>query len=257
MKKTFGILGLSFLLVMFCASGASAQGRLLRRLQEEAEKKAAEEILRGRETTEPPAEEQPARRQGASNTRGGGLEAETPDVNQSIADAETAFGSKDYKGAKAAIKDALWGVELEMGNKLLEALPKTVASLEADPSSDRVSSSGEELMGLTIERVYLGDDDMELRFTISNNSALVSMSGMAAAGMYQQRSDQDNMKQVQFQNHRGFIQYDDSSGYSLTVPFGQSSVLLLSGVNFETERSFMDAANLFSMELIKQKLGIQ
>ena len=257
MKRMIGILGVSFLLLGFCATEVSAQGRLLRRLQEEVEKKAEEEIFKGREPSTNPNEEQQSNRQGTSNTRGGGLEAETPDVNRAIAEAETALASKDLKGAKLALKDAIWGVELEMGQKLLEALPEAVVALRVDPSADKVSSSGEELMGLMIERIYIGGDDMELHVNVGYNSALLSMNSMAAAGMYQQRSDRENLKQVQFQNHRGFIAYDDSSGYSLTVPCGQSSVLMLRGINFETERSFMEAVNQFSMDLIKQKLGIQ
>ena len=257
MKKYLSIFLFVSLIVMGCSVETYAQGRLLRRLQEEVEKKAEEKIFGESVTPETPRNEQETNRRSTTNTRGGGLEASVPDVNLSIANAGTAFSSKDYKSAKAALRDALWGVELEIGMKLLEALPESVSSLKADMETDKISSSGEELMGLVIERVYVGNEDMELHFNVGNNSALLSMTSMAAASMYQQRSDQENVKQIQFQDHRGFIEYDDSSGYSLSVPFGQSSILILNGINFESESAFMEAANQFSLDLIKQKLGVQ
>lgn len=259
MKKNFRFIAISFLLLNFCVSGLHAQGRLLRRIQEEAEKRAVEKIFNEKEAgTSTPAEESDGARRGASNTRGGGLSGTTPDVNQSIANAEASLGANDYKAAKSALREALWGVELEIGQNVLKSLPETVVSLKFDAESDKVTSTGIGFIGLLIERHYLGNDDMELSASIGNDAALLGVANFYGAGGYfQQSTDQKNQKQIRFQNHQGVIQFDEASGYTLAVTFGQSSIFVLQGVNFASETDFMAAANQFNLDTIKQKLGVK
>lgn len=259
MNKNLRLIGISFLLLMFCMSGVHAQGRLLRRIQEEAEKRAVEEIFKGKETETPaPAESREESRRTATNRRGTGLSGTTIDVNQSITNAEASLAANDYKNAKNALREALWGVELEIGQKVLKSLPETVADLKVDPNGDKVTSSGIGFMGLLIERSYQGRDEMELSLSIGNDAALLGVANLyMAGGYYQQSTDQANMKQIRFQNHQGYIQFEEYSGYTLSVPFGQSSIFVLKGVNFETENEFMTVATQFKLEEIKQKLGLQ
>ncbi len=259
MYKNLRFIGISFLLLMFGISGVHAQGRLLRRIQEEAEKRAVEEIFKGKETEAPaPAESSEESRRTATNRRGTGLSGTTPDVTQSITNAEASLASSDYKAAKNALREALWGVELEIGHKVLRALPETVVNLKVDPSGDKVTSSGIGFIGLLIERFYQGGDEKELSLSIGNDAALLGVANLyMAGGYYQQSTDQANMKQIRFQNHQGYIQFEEYSGYTLSVPFGQSSIFVLKGTNFETENEFTAAANQFKLEEIKQKLGVQ
>ncbi|MFN3556735.1 MAG: hypothetical protein ACK4VN_12285 [Bacteroidales bacterium] len=249
-----------FFVVMLLADigGLQAQGRFIRRLQEEAEKKAVEEIFnRGNQPeTSPERSEDPDARRPASNQSGGGLTQEVPDVNKAISDASASFSSKDYRAAKQALRQALWGVELEMGQNVLASMPTRVSGLTYIESSDRVTSTGIGFVGLVIERVYSDNNDKELSAAVGNDAGLLGLAGaFAASGMYMQSTDQTQQKQIRFQDHTAYIQYDDHTGYSLTAPFGQSSIFVLKGVNFSSESEFMQAANQFSLQTIKQKLG--
>jgi hypothetical protein len=53
------------------------------------------------------------------------------------------------------------------------------------------------------------------------------------------------------------IEFDKDSGYTLSVPVGQTTLVVLKGINFATEPEFMAAAGEVNINLIKQKLGEQ
>ncbi|HEU5293031.1 MAG TPA: hypothetical protein VFU05_20440, partial [Cyclobacteriaceae bacterium] len=55
--------------------------------------------------------------------------------------------------------------------------------------------------------------------------------------------------------YKGIIEYNEGSGYKLTVPIGQSSLIVWEGVNFANEKEMMDAANAFDIDGIKKILG--
>ena len=140
---------------------------------------------------------------------------------------------------------------------ILAELPDKVGDLSKDPESDNVTSTGIGFVGLTIERNYK-KGDQELDMTIANNSALLSSVNMYLAnGAYATTNEDQNYKQVTVQGYRGIIEYDESSGYKLSVPFGQSSLLVLQGINFENEKEMMDAADKFNIDSIKKQLGEQ
>lgn len=244
---------LGFLFIQASTSCLFGQSRLIRRVQQEMENRAIEEIF-GKE------EERKAPDEAESRTRhrmGGGLDQELPDVTHHIAIAGESFSAKNYAGARSNLRQALWGVELEMGQNVLKSLPPEVGSLRYDAGADRVSSTGVGFVGLLIERIYRGPGDMELALSIGSDSGLLSLANLAIAGGLYQTTDQVNQKQVRFQDHNAYLYYEDDTGYTLSVPFGQSSVFLLLGVNYASESAFMAAAGQFNIQSIKQKLGDQ
>lgn len=257
--KRFILFGfLAAILLQAGVSDLHGQGRLLRKLQEEAEKKAIEEIFGKEKEEENRRAEEAEGSSSARNRRGSGISQQVPDVNLHITEARESYSASRYSAAKSALRQALWGVELEMGQQLLASLPETVSGLGVQQDEDRVSSTGIGFVGLVIERVYAGSGDMELRLSVGNDSGLFGLARIAAAGgMYTNSTDQANQKQIRFQEHNAYIQYDDYDGYMLSVPFGQSSIFLLQGVNFDTEDAFMAAASQFNLQTIKQKLGDQ
>jgi hypothetical protein len=145
---------------------------------------------------------------------------------------------------------------MEIGNKVLKSLPETVSGLPKTPEADQVTSTGWGWAGLTIQREYL-KEDKQLRTTIANNSAWMASVNMylANGGYAQQTNGQQNWKQVKVKGHRGIIEYDESSGYKLSVPLGQSSLIVWEGVNFASEQEVMSAANAFDIDGIKNTLG--
>ncbi|MGC9471511.1 MAG: hypothetical protein ACP5D1_08200 [Bacteroidales bacterium] len=252
MKKYILFTGMFLLLAGLTEQHALSQG-VLRKLREKAQDEIIKKALGEEESETPPAQD--PSRPGMSNTQGGGLSTEIPDVTENIRLAQTAYGSKNYRDARYSARQALLGVEMTMGHRVLENLPETVGSLQAVTEEDQVASTGTTLVGLTIERVYRSDNQ-ELRITIGNHSALLSATGMyfSSGGM---TTTEEGQKVIQFQGHRAVIEYDDHTGYTLSVPFGQSSLMIVNGVNFGSEGAMMDAAGKFDLNNIKKQLGEQ
>jgi hypothetical protein len=190
-----------------------------------------------------------------SNKGGGGLVMTPPDVKQSIADAETSFKSGQYSEARNSIKQAMLGVEMEIGEKVMKSLPEKVSGLPRVAEEDQVTSMGAGWVGLTIHREYQVDDK-QLRIDIANNSAwMSSYNAYMANASYASTSTQQNWKQTKVKGYKGIIEYNEGSGYKLTVPLGQSSLIVWEGVNFATEQEMMSAANAFDIDGIKKALG--
>lgn len=192
-----------------------------------------------------------------SNKGGGGLISTPPDVPQNLADADAAFKKNSYGEARYAVQQAMLGVELEIGNKILKSLPESISGLNKEAEADQVTSTGYGWAGLTIHREYTDTKDKELQVTVANNS--VWMAGvnayLANGGYAQQTNGQQNWKQTKLKGHRAIIEYSDSEGYKLSVPLGQSSLILFQGVNFANEQELMKAAEAVDVDGIKKQLG--
>jgi hypothetical protein len=253
------IVALMFVMCLF-TTHLLAQGSLIRRVQERTEQKIVKEIFGDQDKQN---QQEQNRNQGnepgnnVQNRRGTGLSQSAPDVLASIRKANESITASSYVQAKAAARDALWGIELEIGKKVLESMPRSVEGLTYSEGEDRVTSTGIGFAGLVIERVYNGKDDMQMKATIGNDSALLGLAGFYMIGDTYQSSDQPNQKSVQFKDQRAMIRYDEYEGYTLSIPFGQSSVFLVKGVNFDNETQFMTVANNFDLARIKRELGEQ
>jgi hypothetical protein len=254
----------TILMALFLGFGftslVNAQGSLMRRLQQKTEEKIIEEIFKEPENEKSPDRTTPGteRSPQTRNQRGGGLDQEVPDVSKSITDADLAFNAGKYVEAKSSVRNALWGIELEIGQNVLNSLPQSVGQLQSDKNDDRVTSTGIGFVGLVIERTYRGKDDMVLSASVGSDSAILGLAGLyMTEGLYMQSSDQTDQKQIRFQDHRATIQYTDYDGYTLSIPFGQSSLFLVKGVNYDSESQFLTAANSFDISKIKKELGEQ
>ena len=193
-----------------------------------------------------------------TNKGGAGLISTPPDVNQNLADADVAYKSGSYGEARYAIQQAMLGVEMEIGQKVLKSLPEKVSGLPIVADEDQVTSTGYGWAGLTIQRVYR-NDDKELKATIANNAAMMSAVNLyLASGGYQQSTGgQQNWKQTKVKGNKAIIEYSESSGYKLSVPLGQSSLIVFEGINYANEQEIMSAANTFDIDGIKKMLGEQ
>lgn len=191
-----------------------------------------------------------------SNKGGQGLVVTPPDVKENLSTAETVFSQGKYSEARYAVQQAMLGVEMRIGQQILKSLPETIGDLPVDPKADQVTSTGWGWVGLTIKREYT-KEDKQLRFTITNNAAWMQAINMylSNAGYAQQTGGQQNWKQTRIKGYRAVIEYSDGAGYKLTVPLGQTSLLVYEGVNYASEQDFMAAANAIDIDAIKNKLG--
>lgn len=190
-----------------------------------------------------------------AHTAGGGLVVTPPDVKANMNDAETSFKSGNYADARYALRQAMLGVEMEIGNTVLKSLPESVSGLKQNADADQVTSTGYGWVGLTIYREY-ASGDKQLNTTIANNAAWMSAVNMYMSNPnYASSGGQQNWKQTKVKGYKGIIEYSDGSGYKLSVPIGQSSMIVWEGINFTSEQEMMNAANAFDIDAIKNKLG--
>jgi hypothetical protein len=192
------------------------------------------------------------------NKGGGGLKNSTaPDVTSQISEAEQAFNSGKYSDARFSIQQALLGVELQMGKEILRSLPETVSNLPKDSTQDRVNSSQWGWANLTIFRAYL-KDDQQLSVTIGNNALYSGMLDVYFNSAYAQSDGENqNMKRIKVKDNKAAIKYDDSEGYTVLIPLGQSGLITFQGINFNSEDDMMAAVNTFDINGIKKMLGEQ
>jgi hypothetical protein len=191
-----------------------------------------------------------------SNKGGAGLQNTTPpDVIAQITEAETANNTKNFSDARYAIQQALMGVELQLGKQILTSLPTVISTLPTDSSQDRVMSTSYGWSNLTIQRVYK-KDDQQLTINIGNSNIYAGMINMYFNNSFvQSNGDQQNVKQVRVKGNKALIQYDQSRGYTVLVPVGQTSIISYELINFANENDVMAAVNSFDIENIKKLLG--
>lgn len=259
------------LLIAAVFSFSSASAQLLNKLKQKAENtadKAIDKALEDKKKNESASssagnsttdtENSGSSRRKAQN-KTGGLVTTPPDVNQNLTDAETSYKSGKYGEARYAVQQAMLGVEMEIGQDILKSLPETVSGLKKDASADQVTSTGWGWAGLTIQRLYTNGDDKELTVIIANNSAWMSSVNLYLSnGAYSQTNGgEQDWKQVKVKGYRAVIEFDENSGYKLSVPIGQSSLIVYEGVNFANEQEMLAAASAIDIDGIKKKLGEQ
>ncbi len=253
MKKMLLLLSLAGAMILVTGTDSYSQS-FIKKIKKKAEEKLVKKAF-GEEEEKKTSPGEEAARPSMKNTRGGGLVTTPPDVESNITQAEKAIEEKEYSQTRHAIRQAILGIEMQIGQNILEGLPDKVGTIPANMEMDRVASSGIGFVGLTIERVYRSDDQ-ELKVTVANDAALLSAVNMyMTSGYYEQSSDEQQYKEVDYKGYRGILEYDDAEGYTLSVPFGQSSVIVFNGVNFADEGAIMTAAGNIDIENIKKELG--
>jgi hypothetical protein len=192
----------------------------------------------------------------ATNTSGQGLISKPPDINENLATAETSFKNKNYSDARFSVQQAMLGVELMIGQQILKSMPVAVSNLPKDTTYDQVASTGWGWAGLTIQRVYK-EKDVEFKVTIANNAVWMQAVNLyfTNGGYMQASGDQQKWKMTRVKGYKAIIEFDKSSGYKLSIPLGQTSLIVMEGVNFNTEQQMMDAANAIDIDGIKKALG--
>ncbi len=193
------------------------------------------------------------------NTSGGGLITAPPNVQENIADAQTSYKSGSYGEARYAVQQAMLGVEMEIGNKVLQSLPESISGMNKNAAADQVTSTGYGWAGLTIKREYNDNEDKQFDVTVANNAAWMSALNMymSGGGYSQTTGGEQNWKQTKLKGHRAVIEYSEGSGYKLSVPLGQSSLVVFEGINIASEPDMMKAAEAVDIDGIKKMLGEQ
>ncbi len=260
MLKLLLKVSLCLLWVGFMGHSAQAQG-LMNRVKSAAKEKAADAIFGDKDNSSNSSDSndnsssdtggnRPGR---PGNNTSGGLITTPPDVEKNLSTAESAFDGKKYGEARYALQQAIVGIEMEMGNKVMANLPKKVNGIDYIEDSDKVTSTGMAFAGLTIFREYY-NDEQAVDITIASNSAWLSSANMYLTNPAYS-SGQENMKAITIQDFRGVLEFSEYEGYKLSVPLGQTSIAVIKLVNMADENAAMKVANEFDLAGIQKQLG--
>ena len=184
-----------------------------------------------------------------------GKKLSAPDVNLHMDNAEEALDAGNYSLAREEARQAILGVEIQLGNQILEEMPTHVQGMEYEKNQDELYSTGAGFIGLLIARQFEGGKK-NFSAKIVNNSTLMTFYSGAIQGNYSQ-GDEEGQKAVVVQGMKGIIRFDGDNHYELGVPLGQTSLFLLDCYNFEDETEVMGAANEFELAKYKSILGEQ
>lgn len=262
MKKQLLTLCMGLVCLLMAIPQADAQSSFFKKVKKKAEDAAVDKMFEPNKESQDPQKTNTVystsegnSENSPSNTRGGGLNSSAPDVLANIGNAESSYNNKEYSNSRFAVRQAILGVELEIGKNILDELPTSINGLPMVAAEDQVTSSGIGFVGLIISRVYRGNDQ-EFRVTVGNDAAMLSAANMyLASGAYASSSQDENIKQTTYKDELAVIQYDELEGYQLSVPFGQSSILMTQGINYSTEDEFMGSSNEVDLNNIKNQLG--
>ena len=252
------------MLASICISAVNAQGilnKVRRAADNVADKiidKKVDEAVNGQNSQNNPSGAPGNNgKSGPANRGGQGLVTTPPDVKENLNAADSAFKAGNYGDARYAVQQAMLGVELEIGQKILKSLPATISGLKKDTTENKVTSTGWGWAGLTIYTEYKGSDDKQLTVTIANNAAWMSSVNMYLnnTGYAESANGQQKFKQIKVKGYRAVIEFEDNTGYKISIPLGQTSLMLLEGVNFANEQEMLKAANTIDIDGVKDLLG--
>jgi hypothetical protein len=135
-------------------------------------------------------------------------------------------------------------------------MPDLILKMKKDTTQDKVSSASAGWTGLTIAREY-GEGDKQLNINISNNAVWMNAINMYFdnAAAVESSNGKQKMKRVSVKQMRGILEFDKQSGYKLSIPLGQSTLIIMEGINFKNEEEILAAANLIDLAGIKKLLG--
>lgn len=249
MRKLCTMLALGLLIAL--TPQIPAQAQFLKKL-----KKKAEDALLGNDKKE---EEKKTKTSTPSSsgqsTQVQGKKLTPPDVNTHLNNASAAMKTTNpnrYSTTRFELKQAIMGIELEIGHDILNSMPKTVNGLNYVEANDEVVSTGIGFVGFGVSRYY-GDNDKNMKAGIVNNAAMLSSYNMllsSSAGT----SNQGDHKVVMVQGNRSVLEFNGQSTYKLVVPFGQSSFFYGEFYNYADENEVMSSVSNFDIATYQKLL---
>jgi hypothetical protein len=176
-----------------------------------------------------------------------------PDVNEQINFASEAYSSNSYAQARFYVQQAIIGIELEIGYKILESMPETMLAIAADKTQDEVFSAGAGFMGMIVSRQF-PQDVGTTKASVVNNSALFANMQLAMSS-YAMTSSDDQSKIIQYKGYKTLLEAEEYAGFKMSIPFGQSSLFVLDCHPCESENQLLEAADGFDIDKYSKLLG--
>ena len=254
--KTY-LLFFSLFLLISLNTFSQSWGSLKRKLENEVVDKLVDEVFEDTDADNEDSQstgtsDRPSQKSGSS-----GLDNSTDNIPADLESASNQFKASEYREARSSLRRALKSLEFKIGQKLIASLPEDIKGLSYTSDADRVSSSTATWAGLTVHREYQ-KKDVWAAISVHNSS----MSGIAKSAVYSgyyssSSASDEQYKDISINGYDAVITFSESSGYSIGLPLGQQTFILIEGVNISSEGEMISLAESFDYDEIKDILGEQ
>jgi hypothetical protein len=177
------------------------------------------------------------------------------EVEKNLSNARAAYNSGDLEGARFALQQAMYELDLAIGREILKLLPENLGNLNSSDTDDVVGSANMGFVGLHLSRNYNNDQDQRAELQIIADSPLLA--GINAILAMPVIGRDPNQKRIRVDGYRGLLQRSESSdgniSWDMQIPFG-SSLLSVSFKDIAEENTVMDMANAIPIQQIARLL---
>jgi hypothetical protein len=177
------------------------------------------------------------------------------EVEKNLSNARAAYNSGDLEGARFALQQAMYELDLAVGREILKLLPRSLGNLNSSDTDDVVGSANMGFVGLHLSRNYNNDQDQRAELQIIADSPLLA--GINAILAMPVIGRDPNQKRIRVDGYRGLLQRSESSdgniSWDMQIPFG-SSLLSVSFKDIAEENTVMDMANAIPIQQIARLL---
>jgi hypothetical protein len=147
------------------------------------------------------------------------------DVNSSLSDASSSYGSGNLENARFELQEALNGINQTIGKEILDLLPKEVEGMNVVEDSDNVTgTSAGFFAGLYVNREY-SDGTNQASFNIMSDSPFLSGINTLLSMSVFMGSD-PNQKRIKIDGYKALLTRNESEegpvSYDIQLPFGNS-----------------------------------
>ncbi len=165
-------------------------------------------------------------------------------VQLSLKNATEQYNQKKLLDAQKSLQSAVTEINNQIGQQVLDALPKTAGDLSADLESDMNGVPGGDLpcASVNVSREYLGNDNSTLLLNIVSNTATATNIKTAIDSWTPENNPEQVQKIIYINERKALMTWDlESASGDIQIAAG-TTFLIISGDGFKDSDAFTAAA---------------
>lgn len=168
-----------------------------------------------------------------------------------LSEAETAYTAHNLDDARMALQGALNDINLAIGKKILEILPKEVNKIPYNAQADNVSNAGG-VSGLFVERSYGAAPDKSAKLQIMGDSPLLTSLNALLAMPFGMGSS-PNEKRIKISGYKSILKKEtgenNAISYHFQIPVNQT-LITFDVTGIADENTVISMANALPLDEI-------
>lgn len=172
------------------------------------------------------------------------------EVGNQLNDAHRAYNSGNLHEARAALRQAIYEIDISIGREILKLLPESIEQMHFNKAEDNVASAG--IAGIIVNRSYANEDRSQQASLdiISDSPMLAGINSLLALPMF---GSDPNQKRIRIGSRRALLEKsEDDNGvisWNVHLPMG-STLLTFNWAGTESEKDVTDFMNTLPVDEI-------